>query len=145
MLPTARRRCDISSKGAVLPGCNDAEMGLANSEASPRHPGRDFVVALFIDQKIGEDQKRKKGLRCKTSWFSVHKYVMTPQKKVFANQSVGFRSQKNKQKQMVTPGAGHPPSDAIAQTRYTLQRIIESIMKDLIWFKKVLIYTLTHL
>ena len=31
MLPTARYRCDISSKGAVLPGRNDAEMGPANS------------------------------------------------------------------------------------------------------------------
>ena len=31
MLPTARHRCDISSKGAVLPGRNDAEMGPANS------------------------------------------------------------------------------------------------------------------
>ena len=28
---TARHRCDISSKGAVLPGRNDAEMGFANS------------------------------------------------------------------------------------------------------------------
>ena len=27
----ARHRFDISSKGAVLPGCNDAEMGPANS------------------------------------------------------------------------------------------------------------------
>ena len=27
VLPTARHRCDISSKGAVLPGRNDAEMG----------------------------------------------------------------------------------------------------------------------
>ena len=26
-LPTARHRCDISSKGAVLPARNDAEMG----------------------------------------------------------------------------------------------------------------------
>ena len=31
VLPTARHRCDISSKGAVLPGRNDAEMGPANS------------------------------------------------------------------------------------------------------------------
>ena len=31
VLPTARHRCDISSKGAVLPGHNDAEMGPANS------------------------------------------------------------------------------------------------------------------
>ena len=31
MLPTASHRSDISSKGAVFPGCNDAEMGPANS------------------------------------------------------------------------------------------------------------------
>ena len=31
VLPTARHRCDIFSKRAVLSGCNDAEMGLANS------------------------------------------------------------------------------------------------------------------
>ena len=31
VLPTARHRCGISSKGAVLPECNDAEMDLANS------------------------------------------------------------------------------------------------------------------
>ena len=31
VLPTARHHCDISSKGAVLPGRNDAEMGPANS------------------------------------------------------------------------------------------------------------------
>ena len=31
VLPTARHRCSISSKGAVLPGRNDAEMGPANS------------------------------------------------------------------------------------------------------------------
>ena len=30
MLPTARNRCDISLKGAVLPGHNDTEMGPAN-------------------------------------------------------------------------------------------------------------------
>ena len=31
VLPTARYYCDISSKKAVLPVRNDAEMGLANS------------------------------------------------------------------------------------------------------------------
>ena len=31
VLPAARHRCDISSKGAVLPGRNDAEMSPANS------------------------------------------------------------------------------------------------------------------
>ena len=30
VLPTAHHRCDISSKGAVVPGRNDAEMGPAN-------------------------------------------------------------------------------------------------------------------
>ena len=29
-MSTARHRCNISSKGAVLPGCTDAEMGLPN-------------------------------------------------------------------------------------------------------------------
>ena len=29
--PRARHRCDIFSKGAVFSGCNDAEMGAANS------------------------------------------------------------------------------------------------------------------
>ena len=31
VLPTARHRCSISSKEAVLPGRNDTEMGPANS------------------------------------------------------------------------------------------------------------------
>ena len=31
VLPTARYHCEISSKGAVLPRCNDVEMGPANS------------------------------------------------------------------------------------------------------------------
>ena len=31
LLPTTRHRCDISWKGAVLPGRSDAEMGPANS------------------------------------------------------------------------------------------------------------------
>ena len=31
VLPMARHRCDISSKEAVLPGRNDAEMGPSNS------------------------------------------------------------------------------------------------------------------
>ena len=31
VLPTTHRHCDISLKGAVLPGCNDMEMGTANS------------------------------------------------------------------------------------------------------------------
>ena len=31
VLPTAFHQCDISSKGAMLPGRDDAELGLANS------------------------------------------------------------------------------------------------------------------
>ena len=31
VLPKVRHRCDISSKGAGLPGRNDAEMGATNS------------------------------------------------------------------------------------------------------------------
>ena len=31
VLPTARHRCDISSKEAVLPGRNNVEMSSANS------------------------------------------------------------------------------------------------------------------
>ena len=31
VLPTARYRCNISSKGAVLPGRNDAQIGPVNS------------------------------------------------------------------------------------------------------------------
>ena len=31
VLPMIRHRCEISPKGAVLPGRNDAEMGTANS------------------------------------------------------------------------------------------------------------------
>ena len=58
------------------------------------------MVAPFIGQNIGEEQK--KGLRCKTSWFSVRKYAMI-KKKVFAYQSVGFRSQKKKKPNGVTP------------------------------------------
>ena len=30
VLPTARHHCDISAKGTVLPGRNDAVMGTAN-------------------------------------------------------------------------------------------------------------------
>ena len=31
VLPTAHHPCNISSKGSVWPGCNDADMGPANS------------------------------------------------------------------------------------------------------------------
>ena len=36
-------------------------------------------MAPFIGQKIGEDQN-KKGLCCKTNWFSIRKYVMIKKK-----------------------------------------------------------------
>ena len=96
-------------------------------------PGVGFRgVTLFIGQNLTEDQK-KKGLRCKTSWFSVRKYVMT-KKKVFAYQSVGFWSQKKKKTKwchpkMVTPGAGRPPSDATANAFLALKgcRSIEPV------------------
>ena len=37
VLPTARHRFEISSKGAVFPGRNDVEMGPANSLHAPRN------------------------------------------------------------------------------------------------------------
>ena len=77
------------------------------------------MVAPFIGQNIGEDQK--KGLRSKTSWFSVQKYVMTKKKKRFlpTNQWVFGLKRKKQTKwchpKMMTPGAGRPtapPCDA---------------------------------
>ena len=72
------------------------------------HQGRDFVVAPFIGQDIGEDQK--KGLRCKTSWCSVFSpKVCDDQKKkrsLPTHQWVfGLKRKKNR---MVTPEAGRP-------------------------------------
>ena len=66
-------------------------------------PGAGFCGGTLYRPKytVGEDQK--KDLRCKTSWFSVRKYVMTKRKKVFAYQSVGFRSQKKKKTNGFTP------------------------------------------
>ena len=54
MLP---HRCDISSKGPVLPGCNDAEMGLANSlhasaNYSEYNERFDLIFSLVIWRKI---------------------------------------------------------------------------------------------
>ena len=43
-------------------------------------PGAGFRGGTLIGQNIGEDRKKKKGLRCKTSWFSARKYVMTKKK-----------------------------------------------------------------
>ena len=47
----------------------------------------------------------KKGLRGKTNWFSVRKYVMTKKRSLPTNQWVfGL-----KKKKMVSPGADRPP------------------------------------
>ena len=71
-------------------------------------PGRDFVVAPFIGQIIGEDQK-KKCLRCKTSWFSVRKYVMTRKKKKGLCQPIsGFSVSKEKKTKWCHPGMPKP-------------------------------------
>ena len=53
LLPTARHRCDISSKEAVLPGRNDAEMGLANSLHASAYYSEynerlDFIYCMFV-------------------------------------------------------------------------------------------------
>ena len=64
------------------------------------------MVAPFIGQNIGENQKKKK---------------------VFAYQSMGFRSQKKKNKpkwyhlKMVTPVAGPSPNDATGYLTETFQ------------------------
>ena len=78
-------------------------------------PGEGFRGGTLYRPKYRRRPK-KKGLRSKTSWFSIRKYVMT-KKKVFVYQSLGFRSQKKKNPngvtpKWVTPGAGRPPSDA---------------------------------
>ena len=75
------------------------------------------MVAPFIRQNIGEDQNKKKDFAAKRVGFQSK--VCDDQKKrkkVFAYQSVDFRSQKKKTNKcchpkMVTPGAGRP-SDA---------------------------------
>ena len=53
VLPTARHRCDISSKGAVLPGRNDAEMGPANSLHASAYDSEyterfDLIINTFL-------------------------------------------------------------------------------------------------
>ena len=92
-------------------------MNYKSSETSLRMvaPGAGFWGGTLYRPQSRWRPKKKKGLRCKTSWFSVQKYVMT-KNKVFAYQSVSFRSQKKtttKNKwchpKMVTPGAGRPP------------------------------------
>ena len=67
------------------------------------------MVAPFIGQKIGEDQKRKQKnvFAGKTSWFSVRKYVVTKKEKkkksLPALPISGFRSQKKKKTNGVIP------------------------------------------
>ena len=75
-------------------------------------PGAEFRGGTLIGQKIG-------GLRCKTSWFSVRKYVMTKKKKKGLRLPIsGFSVSKEKKQnkwchpKMVTHGASSPPSDA---------------------------------
>ena len=51
MLPTARHRCNISSKGAVLPGRNDAEMGPANSLHASAYYS-EYKWKIWFDLKI---------------------------------------------------------------------------------------------
>ena len=61
------------------------------------------MVAPFIGQKTGEHQKEKVFAAKRVSFQS--ESMWWPKKKVFAYQSVGFRSQKKK-KQMVSPQNG---------------------------------------
>ena len=48
VLPTAFHRCDISSKGAVLPGCNDAKMYPANSLYASAYSECDKIFDLLF-------------------------------------------------------------------------------------------------
>ena len=80
-------------------------------------PGAGFlVVAPFIGK---EQKKKKKGLRCKTSRFSVRKYVMTKKKGLCLLNS-GFSVSKEKKtnkwchSKMVTPGRPPPPPPPLA-------------------------------
>ena len=76
-------------------------------------PGAGFRGGTLYGPKVGEDHK-KKGLRCKTSWFSVRKHVMTKKKGLCLPIS-GFSVSKEKNTnkwyhpKMVTSGAGRPP------------------------------------
>ena len=54
VLPTARHRCDISLKGAVFPGRNDAEMGPANSLHARRN-----TASIIKDLKFNFLAKRR--------------------------------------------------------------------------------------
>ena len=74
------------------------------------------MVAPIFDQKIGEDQK--KGLPCKTSWFSVRKYVITKEKRSSSTNQWVFGLKSKKNKQMVSPRNGDtrggPPPPPLA-------------------------------
>ena len=80
----------------------------ALAKTSLRIPGQDFVVAPFIGQNIGEDQNKNKKRSSLQNELVFSPKVCDDQKtqnKVFAYQSVGFRSQKKKT-QMVSPQNG---------------------------------------
>ena len=78
-------------------------------------PGAGFCGGTLYRPKIGEDQT--KGLSCKTSWFSVRKYVMTKKRSSPTNQwDFGLKRKKNKwcHLKMVTLWAGRPPPPPLA-------------------------------
>ena len=71
------------------------------------------MVAPFIGQKIGEDQK--KVFVAKRVQFSVRKYVMTKKKRSLPTNQWVFGFKRKKKKQMVSPQNGDirgepPPS-----------------------------------
>ena len=54
VLPTARHYCNISSKGAVLPGRNDAEMARPACYTLPRITAsimKDLILIWFVIQR----------------------------------------------------------------------------------------------
>ena len=72
------------------------------------------MVAPFISQKIGEDQKKKKKrFSLQNELVFSPKVCDDPQKMVFSYQSGGFRSQKKKKIQMVSPQNGDTRSYAM--------------------------------
>ena len=99
------------------------------------------MVALFIGRKIGEDQKEKRKKSSLQNELAFGPKVCDDKKKVFAYQSVGFRSQKKTNKnnkwchpKMVTLGAGHqprPPSDATILNKFVFGSHIFSFVKKM--------------
>ena len=67
MLPTARHRCDISSK-AVLPGRNDAEMGPGNSIHASAYYSE--YNERFDFKKLVQ-RWRKRGISCVPTKFGI--------------------------------------------------------------------------